>query len=203
VNRHLASPVDERKAQRRAAIVAMATRLFTRDGYDATSVNDVADALQMSVGGLYRYIDTKSDLLTLVCEDIYGTLADSLDSLASAPGDAAAKLLDATAVYLRACAENRSLILLMYREYRHLPPAAQHRYREREREIAEIFRRLVTSLRESRGERPDEPRAELLALDIVLLGHAPAVKGWSLQQDGLDIEATLSEQLKAIGRMVD
>jgi AcrR family transcriptional regulator len=190
----------ERRAERRAAIVATATRLFTHEGYDATSVNAVADALQMSVGGLYRYIETKSDLLVLVCDDIYGRLPDTLAARAAGPGEARERLREVAAAYLRACAGNRELILLMYREYRSLPRPAQLRYRERERAIAEVFRGLVEAVRAETGSDAG-PAAELVAQNVVLLGHAPALKRWSLAQDGLELEATFDGQLQAIARM--
>src|SRR5437762_12850531 len=59
------------KAQRRsvsnnerlAEIYRTAAQIILRKGYDATSVNDIANALGMTKAGLYHYINGKKELL--------------------------------------------------------------------------------------------------------------------------------------------
>jgi AcrR family transcriptional regulator len=197
VKAEAAAPAD-RKAARRASIVAKAAELFMEHGYERTSVNEVADTLGISVGGLYRYIETKSDLLEMVCDNIYGQLPDALQAIAEGGGRSDRRLLEVCGAYLRACAANRSLILLMYREYRHLPEEAQCRYREREGEIVATLAVLVSaSVPAARRTSLD---AELVAQDIVMLGHMPALKGWSLR--GITPERLLEEQLKVVSALV-
>lgn len=145
----------------------------------------------MSVGGLYRYIRTKADLLTLVCEDIYGELASALRALAADGAD----LIDVSEAYLQACATNRKLILLMYREYRHLPREAQERYEDREEEIVVILRELASA------STADAADPDALARDIVLLGHLPALKGWALRRAEHAPQKLIGEQLRLIARM--
>lgn len=179
------------KSRRRAIIVAKSAELFSERGYESTSVNEVAEALEMSVGGLYRYIKTKADLLTLVCEDIYGELAPALRALAAEGAD----LIDVAEAYLRACATNRRLILLMYREYRHLPREAQERFEDREEEIVAILSELAGAVAGAAAD-PDA-----LARDIVLLGHLPALKGWALRRAEKAPQKLIDEQLRLIARM--
>lgn len=190
------------KADRRAAIVAKAAELFIERGYDGASVNDVAAALEMSVGGLYRYIDTKSDLLTLVCDDIYGQLPDTLRRMAAVEAPPVRRLATVCFAYLRACAENRSLILLMYREYRHLPEAAQQRYGDREEELVAILRDLVADCLDADARTVPAPDPDLVARDLVLLGHLPALKGWALRRRAVDPEALLRGQLRVMAAMI-
>ena len=51
----------------RARIVDAAERLFAKNGYADTSVQDILDVLGISKGGFYHYFDTKMELLTEVC----------------------------------------------------------------------------------------------------------------------------------------
>jgi AcrR family transcriptional regulator len=183
--------MSTRKTERRAVIVAKAAELFIERGYESTSVNEFADALQMSVGGLYRYITTKADLLTLVCEDIYGELPGALRELVADGGG----LLDVCEAFLRACAANRKLILLMYREYRHLPKDAQQRFEDREEEIVVILRELA----QATVKPPANP--DVLARDIVFLGHLPALKGWALRRQRKASRRLVDEQLRLIAQM--
>lgn len=48
---------------RRAQVVDIAAALFRAQGYDATSLQDLADAVGIQKGSIYHYIDTKEDLL--------------------------------------------------------------------------------------------------------------------------------------------
>jgi AcrR family transcriptional regulator len=48
---------------RRAEICRTAAQIILEQGYDATSVNDIARALGMTKAGLYHYISSKEALL--------------------------------------------------------------------------------------------------------------------------------------------
>ena len=52
-----------RRAETQRAIQAHAMRLFTGKGYDATTVNEIADAAGVSPMTLYRHFPTKEDLV--------------------------------------------------------------------------------------------------------------------------------------------
>ena len=47
----------------RQEILRTAARLFQQQGYDATSMNDVAAALKLSKGGLYHHFQSKEEIL--------------------------------------------------------------------------------------------------------------------------------------------
>ncbi|MEV7076535.1 TetR family transcriptional regulator [Streptomyces sp. NPDC093990] len=54
----------ERKQQRqRAAIVEVGMRLFTEKGFDATTVEEIADTAEVSRRTLFRYFGTKGDIV--------------------------------------------------------------------------------------------------------------------------------------------
>lgn len=48
-------------------IIDAAEKLFSENGYQATSIQDVLDVLGISKGGFYHYFETKMDLLAAVC----------------------------------------------------------------------------------------------------------------------------------------
>src|SRR6266699_2243209 len=58
--------IDHRQEPRqepRQEILRTAARLFQQQGYDATSMNDVAAALKLSKGGLYHHFQSKDEIL--------------------------------------------------------------------------------------------------------------------------------------------
>lgn len=53
---------------RRTQILETAEKLFYRNGYEQTSVQDIIDALSYSKGGFYHHFDSKLALLDAICE---------------------------------------------------------------------------------------------------------------------------------------
>ncbi len=183
--------------RRLATIVSEATRLFHERGYETTPVNALATALEMSIGGLYRYIETKSDLLVMVCENIYGDLLTELAAIADEPAMPSRRLVTLLDRYLRSCVANRSLILLMYREYRHLPGPARVRFQQREEAIAALLQRVLDE-GIAAGDFAAEVDSWSLAHDMVLLGHLPALKSWALRGSGRTGTDLVNHQVRLV-----
>jgi AcrR family transcriptional regulator len=64
-----------RRARTRSSLVAAGRRLFARQGFEATTINQIADEADIAVGSFYNYFKTKEDLLTALLEQ---TLAEQL-----------------------------------------------------------------------------------------------------------------------------
>ena len=60
-------------------ILRESRRLFYERGYDATSMQDIANALSLHKSTLYSHIDSKEKLLDLACRDVLDNLELSLD----------------------------------------------------------------------------------------------------------------------------
>jgi len=71
------APSNERLAE----IYRTAAQIILRKGYDATSINDIANALGMTKAGLYHYINGKKELLF----DIMNFGLDELDEEVATP----------------------------------------------------------------------------------------------------------------------
>lgn len=57
-------------SDRYGEIVEAATTLFSKKGYEATSVRDIADAVRLKPGSLYAHIRSKDDLLVVIIERV-------------------------------------------------------------------------------------------------------------------------------------
>jgi AcrR family transcriptional regulator len=68
---------EQRRAVRRAEILAAACRCFARDGFHATSMAEIIEEAGLSAGAVYRYFRSKDDLIASVVEMTIGT-ADEL-----------------------------------------------------------------------------------------------------------------------------
>jgi AcrR family transcriptional regulator len=76
---------DEQVAQTRAALVEAGRHLFGRDGYAATSVEELALQARVTTGALYHHFPTKTALFETVFEQVHTELLGrSADAAAGA-----------------------------------------------------------------------------------------------------------------------
>lgn len=153
---------ERKKADTRAAIRSAAVELFTTRGYEATTMEAVAEAADVSVRTVFRYFPAKEDL---VFADVERDLGDLRDLLAERPADepVMASLREVAEVLVgrmeQTEAEDVRLAGLIREE-----PALRQRY------LAVLDRTEATIAdwaRERLGADPDDLRPALLAASLV------------------------------------
>ena len=78
---------------RRKTILDAAERLFYTKGYEATSIQDILDELELSKGGFYHHFESKMSLLEAICEAQAGASVQAMqEAVANCPGGAADRL---------------------------------------------------------------------------------------------------------------
>src|SRR5262245_57613256 len=71
-----------RAPDRRAQILDVAKRVFTRRGYHKASVAHICDAAKIGRGTLYQYFDNKRAVLLALLDDVAARVARSVDERA-------------------------------------------------------------------------------------------------------------------------
>jgi AcrR family transcriptional regulator len=74
---------ERKKARTRTAIQQQALRLFREQGYQATTVEQIAAAAEVAPSTVFRYFPTKDDLAVL--DDYYSLADDITQALAAQP----------------------------------------------------------------------------------------------------------------------
>jgi AcrR family transcriptional regulator len=185
---------EQKTQRRRRELSDVVIRLVRERGFDAISVNEVAEEASISVGGLYRYIKTKNDLLELVCDGINSSLLEQMKQAADAEKGIFKKLEAAIRYYWVKHWDASPAIIIAYREFQSLSEEAKQRYIRQEREIVEFLADLIRA-----GVLIDEFRSvdeRLLAFEIILLSHMRALKSYSVK--GMSSEDVLNEHLEMI-----
>jgi AcrR family transcriptional regulator len=98
------------QADRRAATVAMilegARRLFAANGFDATSIDDIAEAAGVAKGAVYHHFTSKEAVFLRVLEDVQAAIAAApISSEAFDERDPAEQIASAVLRYLVAASE--------------------------------------------------------------------------------------------------
>ncbi|MDP5227323.1 MULTISPECIES: TetR/AcrR family transcriptional regulator [Arthrobacter] len=84
-----AAPRRGRPGYDRAEVLRIAVELFNQQGYDATSVADLAQRLGLSKSALYHHFDSKEQLLSLALDDALNGLEAALESALAQEGTVA------------------------------------------------------------------------------------------------------------------
>src|SRR2546430_14644183 len=95
----------ERKKQRtRDALVDAAFTLFRRKGFDATTIDEIAEAVELSPRTFFRYFDSKEDVALTLQDQQFSAL---YAAFAARPTDepVLTALRHATVAEMRACAD--------------------------------------------------------------------------------------------------
>ncbi|MFH8251855.1 TetR/AcrR family transcriptional regulator [Microbacterium sp. B2969] len=87
-----AAPRRGRPGYDRAQILEISVELFNEQGYDATSVSDLAARLGLTKSALYHHFDSKEQLLAEALDDALGALEGVLEEPAATTGSPAERL---------------------------------------------------------------------------------------------------------------
>ncbi len=60
---------ERRKARTRSALLAAGQRLFGEQGFDATTIADIAEDADVAIGSFYNYFPTKDDLVVALLQE--------------------------------------------------------------------------------------------------------------------------------------
>ena len=185
---------QERARKRRQMLTDVVMELVKERGFADISVNEVAERASLSVGGLYRHIGTKNDLLEIICDEINLDLLADMKAAAAKKRGPSAKLEAAIRTYWLRHWERWDAVLLAYREYQSFSKEAKARYSAEEQSMAEFLSDLIRAgmiLEEFR-----EVDDRLLAHEILFLSHMRALKGYVFK--GREREAILDELLNFV-----
>jgi AcrR family transcriptional regulator len=122
---------------------AAATELFAAQGYRATGVRDIADALGIGATSVYSHIKTKAELLhEIVIETLDALLALQHDAIASTD-DVVEQLRRAAESQMRFLVEHRQESLIAIREFLWAEGDALSAIQERRRRYRMAFEDLI------------------------------------------------------------
>jgi len=93
----------ERREATRAAIIAAATELFGRDGFAATSIDQIAGAADVAKGAVYHHFPAKEAVFAAVFDAACGEVAARVQAAAREVADPLAAIVVGTRTYFRLC----------------------------------------------------------------------------------------------------
>ena len=150
----------------RQEILRAAARLFQQQGYDATSMNDVAAALKLSKGGLYHHFQSKDEILFHIMSHAMEITEERVIKVARRIEDPEERLRTLIRLHIGVVlGEEDREITVMLHENHPLPPSLRRKINGRKKDYVHFVENLIAEVRRKRGSTSEvTPRAATFAL---------------------------------------
>jgi AcrR family transcriptional regulator len=150
----------------RQEILRTAARLFQQQGYDATSMNDVAAALKLSKGGLYHHFQSKDEILFNLMDHAMEITQQRVITPVRAIADPEEALRTLIRLHIEVVLSLRDReITVMLHENHPLPPILRRRINVRKKDYIHFVENLVAEAQKKRQSKGTvTPRAAAFAL---------------------------------------
>jgi len=160
----------EPRQQPRQEILRAAARLFQQQGYDATSMNDVAAALKLSKGGLYHHFQSKDEILFHIMSHAMDITEERVINVARRVEDPEERLRTLIRLHIGVVlSEEDREITVMLHENHPLPPALRRKINARKKDYVHFVENVIADAqrevqRQPNTQSPVTPRAAAFAL---------------------------------------
>jgi AcrR family transcriptional regulator len=139
-----AGRIERKRGRRIQEILATAAALFGERGYDAVSLEDVADRLDVTKGSLYYYFASKDELVTAAIETLGNEWTARLEGLpAGRSGTPAERLRALVREHIGIAVREYPAALRLFLTPQDWPDAQQARIKELRRRHDSVFRTVV------------------------------------------------------------
>lgn len=170
---------ERKKARTREAIIEAALDLFERNGYDATTVEEIAAAAEVSPRTFFRYFESKLDLVMARSGEKHAGLGPLLASRPAGEG-----LVEAVREAMRAELAAQLADPLVRREFQVMLTTPSLRILAREH-FYEEEAEMVPAVADRLGRRDDDLVAQVAA-GVIASALWVAVNRWVVEGADLD-----------------
>lgn len=155
----------ETTIHRKDELLAAAERMFSERGFQATSVRDIAECLDLKAGSLYAHMESKDDLLWEILQAAADRFFAAVEPIIASNLLNSEKLRRLIAAHVRVITDNLAAASVYTTEWRHLSPDRRQQFAARRDAYEAMVRDLVRKcIHEGTFAYVDEKFATLLVL---------------------------------------
>ena len=172
----------------RQEILRTSARLFQQQGYDGTSMNDVASALRLSKGGLYHHFQSKDEILFELMNHAMTITEERVINPVKAISDPEQRLRTLIRRHIAVVFSERDReITVMLHENHPLSPTLRKRINARKKDYIHFLENVIAEVQRTRGSKGT---VTARAAAFALLGMINWIYQWyrpegSLQEESL------------------
>jgi TetR/AcrR family transcriptional regulator, cholesterol catabolism regulator len=127
----------------RDEILIAAAQIFSQKGFHATSMQDIADAVNLQKASLYHHVSSKQEILVEILDRALDLVIKRMQEVMAQPLAPDEMLRQAMIVYLTTLLEHRDLAAVLFLEHRSLEPELHARHIPRRDCFEGLWRSLI------------------------------------------------------------
>lgn len=167
---------------RRGQIIQAAMNLFVEKGFHKTTTREIARESGLGIGTLYEYIQSKEDVLYLVCDFIHKDVEQKLIEEMTHEQTGKETLVNAIRAFFRVMDSEQDNVLLIYQELKSLPKELLAYVLTKEEQITNHFEQILERGIKDGSLSIDTGSVKLMAHNIVVLGEMWTFRRWVLRR---------------------
>jgi len=145
-------------------ILNAAAHIFGQKGYHATSMQDIAEAVNLKKASLYHHITGKQDILQEVLEQALDLVISRVNAAVDQDIPSPEKLRQAIRNYMQTLSDHQELAAVLLLEYRSLLPELNHNHIPRRDRFEGLWRGMIQAIADTGGTPYIDPAMAARAL---------------------------------------
>ncbi|GAA5094101.1 TetR/AcrR family transcriptional regulator [Nocardia iowensis] len=175
-------------------LIEISTDLFSRYGYGATTIRQIADEMGIKSASLYSHVGSKADILRVIILDVAREFTEGATQCVDTIADPEQRLRELCRSHMRVMERRAAAVVVYFHHWRKLNPEYQAEIIDLRGEYEAMFRYAVAeSVRQGIYRPVDEAHAVR-----VLLGALNWTYEWRSPSRGMDADATADSILDLI-----
>lgn len=164
----MASGKGKKNSPRKEVILEKAAHLFRKNGFNATSMRDLAENVGVEAASLYNHINSKAELLQEICFKIANKFTDHMDEVIASDQTAIAKVEAILRFHIRQMIHNYEEVYVSDREWKHLTDPYLSNFKNQRRTHRQRIASIIEEgIRKEEIKKIDAPTAVLILLHAV------------------------------------
>jgi TetR/AcrR family transcriptional regulator, cholesterol catabolism regulator len=164
----MASTKGKKNSPRKEVILEKAAHLFRKNGFNATSMRDLAENVGVEAASLYNHINSKAELLQEICFKIANKFTEHMDQVMASDQAAIDKIEAILRFHIRQMIHNFEEVYVSDREWKHLTDPYLSNFKNQRRTHRQRIASIIEEgIKKEQIKKIDAPTAVLILLHAV------------------------------------
>ena len=170
----MASTKSKKNSPRKEVILEKAAQLFRKNGFNATSMRDLAENVGVEAASLYNHINSKAELLQEICFRIANKFTEHMDEVVTSDQPAIVKIEAILRFHIRQMIHNYEEVYVSDREWKHLTDPYLSNFKNQRR----THRQRIASIIEEGIKKGDIKKIDAPTAVLILLHAVSGIESW-------------------------
>lgn len=181
---------------RRELILAAATRRFAEYGFEATTVRQIADDVNILSGSLYHHFATKEEILEEIVREAILSSRDDAQRIAALPLDAEQRLVALVTIELNRLTASQEVYAIVFNERKFFRRSAYFEYLTKAKKAS--YDAWSAILSDGIKEGLFHPDLDIYLTISTVIRMLNAGADWFKNEDGSEIDAIANYSLEKL-----